>query len=364
MKILAYMGHPAHFHLLKNTIRGLQKRNHPVQVLIQKRDILEELLARTGLDHINILTSGRKDTKLGIGLGVLKRDFRLFSLCLKKRPDIMIGTSVEIPHVGKILNIPTINLNEDDCRAVPLYCKLSYPLSTVILAPTSCSTGRWEKKTVHHHSYHELAYLHPNHFEPQKEVLQAQVSLNRPYFLIRFAKLSAHHDVGKKGLTTEVAKKIIEKLTAHGQVYISSQRPLEPEFARYRLSINPVDMHHVLYHADMYIGDSQTMTAEAAVLGTPALRFNDFVGQLGYLEELEHRYGLTYGIKTTEPEKLYATIEELLNTPGLKEQWQQRRQKMLQDKIDLTAFLLWFIENYPDSVEMMKKDPTYQYRFK
>ncbi len=35
------------------------------------------------------------------------------------------------------------------------------------------------------------------------------------------------------------------------------------------------------------------MIAEAAVLGTPSIRFNDFVGKLGYLEDLEHKYGLT-----------------------------------------------------------------------
>ena len=46
------------------------------------------------------------------------------------------------------------------------------------------------------------------------------------------------------------------------------------------------------------------MAAECAVLGTPSIRFNDFVGKLGYLEELELEYGLTFGIKTSDPEKL------------------------------------------------------------
>ena len=77
-------------------------------------------------------------------------------------------------------------------------------------------------------------------------------------------------------------------------------------------------MHHALYYADIYIGDSQTMTAEAAVLGTPALRFNDFVGKLSYLEELEHKYELTYGIKTSEPEKLYEKIREILKMKLMK----------------------------------------------
>ena len=185
-----------------------------------------------------------------------------------------------------------------------------------------------------------------------------------PFFIIRFAKLTAHHDKGKTGITTEIAQKIIDLLAPHGNIYITSERELEPQFEKYRITIKPENIHHALYYADMYIGDSQTMAAEAAVLGTPSIRFNDFVGKLGYLEELEHKYGLTYGIKTSESQKLYNKIEELINTPNLKEEWQKRRQKMLNDKIDVTAFMVWFIENYPESVKIMKSNPDYQYRFK
>ena len=106
------------------------------------------------------------------------------------------------------------------------------------------------------------------------------------------------------------------------------------------------------------------MTAEAAVLGTPAIRFNDFVGKLGYLEELEHKYGLACGIRTSEPHNLYDKIEELVNTPNIKRIWQERRQKMLSEKIDVAAFMTWFIENYPKSARIMKAKPDYQYQFK
>jgi len=105
-------------------------------------------------------------------------------------------------------------------------------------------------------------------------------------------------------------------------------------------------MHDVLAYADMYIGDSQTMTAEAAVLGTPAVRYNDFVGRLSYLEELEHRYGLTYGIPTTEPEKLFMKVNELLSMDGIKNEWQSRRQKMLSEKTDLTPFMISLLEAF------------------
>ena len=38
------------------------------------------------------------------------------------------------------------------------------------------------------------------------------------------------------------------------------------------MNIDPSDMHHALAFASLYIGDTQTMAAEAAVLGTPSIR--------------------------------------------------------------------------------------------
>jgi hypothetical protein len=37
---------------------------------------------------------------------------------------------------------------------------------------------------------------------------------------------------------------------------------------------------------------------------------------------------------------------------------------MLSEKIDVTAFLVWFIKNYPKSVKIMKENPEFQERFK
>lgn len=40
---------------------------------------------------------------------------------------------------------------------------------------------------------------------------------------------------------------------------------------------------------------------------------------------------------------------------ALREEFYRRREKMLSDKIDVTAFLTWFIENYPDSATQTRK---------
>ena len=91
--------------------------------------------------------------------------------------------------------------------------------------------------------------------------------------------------------------------------------------------------------AKMYIGDSQTMAAEAAVLGTPSIRFNDFVGEIAYLEELEHKYQLTFGIRTSDREKLFAKTKELLEQNNLSDTFKLRKEIMLKEKTDLSILM-------------------------
>jgi len=364
MKILFHLGHPAHFHLFKNVIKNLKKNKNDVLILIKKKDILEDLLKESGFSHSNILPKGRKDSKIGIAIGQLYQDLRMLRFCIKNRPDILIGTSVAISHVGKLLGIPSVNVNEDDAEIVPLYAKLAYPMASVIMAPKVCSTGKWKKKTIQYSGYHELAYLHPNHFKPSKEIIKKYFNPVERYFVIRFAKLTAHHDEGVKGINKDIASKIIELLLPYGRVFITSERKLEPDFEKYRININPLDIHDVMAYSSMYIGDSQTMAAEAGVLGIPFIRFNDFVGRISYLEELENKYKLGFGIKTSQPDKLIEIVKKLLEQKDCKEFYQERRKKMLSEKINYANFLSWFIENYPKSSKIMNENPDYQNKFK
>ncbi len=343
-KFLFYLGHPAHFHLFRYVIAGLRGRGHEVRILVKKKDVLEQLLQDCGWGYVNILPQGRKDNKLSIAWGMLKRDMALWSYTSTFRPHLMAGTSVEIAHVGRLRGISAIAVNEDDWDVVPLFSKTVYPFCSHILAPDCCRTGKWEGKTIHYAGYHELAYLHPDYFHPDENVVHHLYDERRRFYLLRFAKLTAHHDAGISGLHSELVEKIIQMLEPHGKIYITSERPLETQFEKYRISIAPLDMHHALAFADIYIGDSQTMTAEAAVLGTPALRYNDFVGRIGYLEELEHRYQLAQGFKTGRAHDLLQALEYLLNKPARKKAWQDRRRQMLNDKMDVTRYMIDLFE--------------------
>jgi uncharacterized protein len=351
MKLLFHLGHPAHFHLFKNVIINL-RANHNIYVVIKKKDILSDLLKMSGLKYFNILPKGRRDNIFSIALGQLIQNVKMYKLCLRLKPDILIGTSVATSHVGFILRIPSINLNEDDADVVPFYSNLSYPFSTNILAPLGCRMGRWSKgKVTFYNSYHELSYLHPDHFTPKVEIANQYVNTKSPYFILRFAKLGAHHDKGVEGISDAIAIKLIKIMDSYGRVYITSERILNEELEKHRIQINALDMHHILAFASMFVGDSQTMAAEAAMLGVPFIRFNDFVGRISYLEELENKYGLGYGLNSTAVDSLYKTVRQLINLPDRAPLFQERRKLMLADKIDLSKLLVWLIERYPNSVK-------------
>lgn len=342
---LFYLGHPAHYHNVSVIIELLAKNGYSIVLVARSKDVLFDLLE--GLPYKIIYLRPRKGQgKISLITTVLKREFILFRLAKKYKAVMLIGTDIVITHIGNILGIPSVILNEDDAKEVPFLAKFGFKYATAVFSPNCCDLSPYNNKKVGYEGYHELAYLHPNYFTPDKRKVKELFNETKRYFILRFAKLTAHHDEGKKGIDSVVAKKLIDKLSPFGKVYITSERKIEPELEEYRINVNPKDIHHAISFADMYIGDSQTMAAESAVLGTPSIRFNDFVGKLGYLEELEHKYKLTFGIPTNKPDVLYTKVDELLRNESLSEVFTKRKDFMLNKCDDVTQ--LWFnyfIEN-------------------
>ncbi len=355
MNVGVFLGHPAHFHYFKNTVLQLKADGHNVFFAVKEKDILEDLLRNANLSYTKVRGT-RGNSRWDQAISLLKMDMNMIKFVRSNKLDILIGVP---PTFGTraFSNVPIIVCGEDDADVVPLSSWLLLPFTHVCVSPTTCNNGRWEFKSAHFPGYLELAYLHPNHFKTDaSKVKQYGIDVEKPYFIMRFSSLNAHHDSGIQGINTEIAQRLIDILAPHGTIYITSERPLEPQFEQYRIKINPLDMHHVMAFASLYIGDSQTMAAEAGVLGVPFVRFNDFVGRIGYLRELEDVYELGYGIKASSNGSVNALcdrVQELVALPAKERKavFDARRQKMLDEKIDCAKFLTYFIENYPASVK-------------
>jgi hypothetical protein len=357
MKVLFYFGHPSQYLFLKNPINILKEKGIICDIVIKSKDILEALLIENNESYTNILPEGRKSSKRGIIFGLIKRDLRLFKLVKNKAYDLFVGTDPSLSHIGFIKNIPVITVLEDDIQVIPGLARITFPFTSLILTPQGCSTGNYEYKTIHYRGFMKLSYLHPKLFNKKAAVLK------QPYFLIRISSLDAYHDTGINGFNLELLQKIVSKLSKNGSVYISSEGILDETLKTFELKINPIEMQDILSNASLLISDSQSMTMEAAMLGVPSIRYSDFTGRINVLEELEHKYHLTFGIPTSKPLLLFDKIDKLLSETNLIGTFQQRRKIMLSEKIDVTAFMVWFIENYPRSTKIMKENPEYQDRF-
>lgn len=364
MNILIYLGHPAQYHFIKHTAKRLKTDGNNVRLLIKTKDILEALLKEDGWEYENIQTVFRKGTKLAILRASFERTRKVLKAARRFKADILVGTDSSVAQAAWLMRKPALTTLEDDVDVVYNLARMTYPFTTDILVPDVCRVGKWKDKKIGYAGYMKLAYLHPNRFTPDVSVL-TKYGIEGKYILIRLAKLAAHHDTGIKGLNAKIVENIIDIAEAGNyRVFISSETEVEDRLKPYLIQIRHTDIHHLMAYSSLLISDSQSMSVEAAMLGVPNLRFSDFVGRISVLEELESKYHLTIGIRTDEPKRLIDETNAILSGSDSRESWQERRKKMLADKIDVTAFLTWFIENYPDSRRIMKANPNYQMKFK
>lgn len=361
MNILIDIAHPAHVHLIRNTYFELIKRGHKVYITVKDIPSAISLLEKYQIPFIHL--GGKSDSLLGKALLQFGYNLKVWWLVFSKKIDIGFGTSITIPHISRFSKMHAIILDDDDDVVEPLFVKYGHPYADVVLSPACVS--RASKKVVFYNGYHELAYLHPQRFTPDPTVL-SEIGLKAGdiYFVLRFNAFKAHHDVGVEGLSIENKLKLIAYLEKRGKVFITTERNIDTEFKKYQLLLSPEKIHSLIYYATMLIGDSQTMTSEAAVLGTPALKCNSFAGKLSVPNELENKYQLCYSYLPEQSNEFFAKIDELLCDENRASVFAENKQKMLADKIDVSAFFVWFIENYPQSAKIMKENPDYQYPFK
>jgi len=88
------------------------------------------------------------------------------------------------------------------------------------------------------------------------------------------------------------------------------------------------------------------------------LKCNSFAGKLSVPNELENKYKLCYSYLPGQSNDFFEKIDELLNDANAATVFAENKEKMLADKIDVTAFYVWFIENYPKSAKIMRENNT------
>jgi predicted glycosyltransferase len=348
MRILFDMGHPGHVHLFKNTINSLKKDCHDVKITARNKEVTQDLLTAYGFEY-----EDRGKIFKGIlnkAFGMFQIDLKLFFIAKKFQPDILIGVNNPyVAHVGAVLRKPVIIFN--DTENVPMARLITYPFVQAILTPMHFREHVDPKKHIKIQGFKELAYLHPNYFFQNPHVLEELGLLpNEKFIIVRFVSWGATHDIGHHGINDKIG--LVKVLETYGRVLLTSEGDPPPELKPYLIKIPPEKLHNLLFYATLYVGEGATMASEAAVLGTPSIYVSSLAGRFGNFIELEETYDLLYSF--TDGNAALGKAIEILQNKKSKEDWMSKRELMLKDKIDVTAFIVWFIENYPKSFEDLK----------
>ena len=356
MKVLIDIGHPAHVHYFRNLIKIMELKGHEFLIIAKNRNIVQSLLTQYQISYV--LRNEYPKSLIGKLLRIPLTNLFVIWQTLKFKPNILIGFSgTHIAHAGFILRIPRIVLDDTEHAK---FAHASYkPFASVILTP-ACFMKDFGKKHIRFKSYMELCYLHPNYYTPDSNVrYELGVKDTEKFVIVRFVSWRASHDIGQTGLSVEYQRKLVIELSKHYKIFISSEEPLPEDLKVHCFNLHPSKMHDTLAACDLFIGEGATMASESAILGTPAIYINSL--ELGYTTEQENEYGLVYNYRT--PEGIIDKALELLNNYS-KDNFRVKRSKLIRNNIDPTSFLIWFIEQYPNSRDQMKLNPDFQYKFK
>ncbi|RQG97035.1 DUF354 domain-containing protein [Natrarchaeobius chitinivorans] len=337
MKYLFFTNTPAHVHLYKHAVRTLRERGHDVLVLARDYTCTVDLLEWYELPYE---VYGSCGTTKGSLLSRLPAHYaRAIRLALRFDPDLVFGMGGYAAHTGAVIGAPTVLLI--DSEPASFDHTISTPFARAIITPNTFRKDLGEKHYVFS-GFKECAYLHPEIYEPDPTIRdRLGVGPDEPYAILRLNAFGSQHDVGKKGITGSARRHIADHLDEEATVLVSDEgddTDLENISAR-QFDLHPALMHDALAEAELLVADTQTMVTEAALLGTPAIRSNSFVGDddMGNFVELENQ-GLIHNVGSVD--EIVDQAMGVLASDGIDETWQRRRDEFLSDKANLTEIIV------------------------
>jgi hypothetical protein len=326
--------HPKHYLTVRALGRRCRDKGLDVIWTARDKDVLLTLMREDGFDPI-VLTRAQPGLVRKLGeLAVY--DWKLLAIARRHRPVALLGKTVSLTHVGRLLGIPSILINDDSAVANPQYRYLAYPFATRILTGECLGEDYGPRQTTYP-GLMELAYLHPAAFTPDTGIrAELNIAHGTRLFVMRLVAFDAYHDVGQRGFSRSMVERVAARLSAAGQLYIVSEAPLPGGLARFKLPLPASRLHHVLAASDLVLGDGPTVSVEAALLGRPAIVYGSYFAKLAYFHTLAERFGLIEGFPTGSEDALFRRIDEMLADSGLLARWSDRRAAMLAEWRDPT----------------------------
>ncbi len=321
MRILFYIAHPAKFHLFKYSINEIRK-NYLVHIIINSKDVLEDLIKSEGWEYTNLFPKGRNiSNKPSVIYSALKFLITLYRLekylFMHKKYDVFV-TDDSLVVNGWCRRIPSYIFNDNDIETIKIN-KILFYFAYRIISPNSTNLGTFTKKKISFVGNKAIAHLHPHYFKPKMKTLTKYNLSENKYCVIRVAKLNATHDIdGNTGITDTDLESIISIIDNKFRMVIVSERKIPVHLQKFIYTGNPIDISDILNFAIFVISDSGTMATEAAMLGVPNILINKLAKNIGVHKELKNA-GLQHYFDQFNDS--LSIIDDFVNDVKIKQKW-------------------------------------------
>ncbi len=336
MRVLITLAHPAHVHFFKNFVDEMRDLGHEFKLMVKKRENTTRLLDLLGYDYeVFGKTYSGTPSK---AWGVVRNDLSLVRSAKKFDPDFTASIGgLYSCHAGAMRGVPTIDFMDTESATFTNY--LTFPFATVVATPDCYRQDVPSKKHLTYKGYHELAYLHPDRFDPKKKYVEEAGLEPGEYSVVRFSSQDARHQEDEVRLQRKEKIDLVRNLSDYGPVLVDSEEPLPGPIQEHRMDIREDRFHHILAHASLYVGQGATTASEAGVLGVPWIFISN--SHRCYLEDQEVHYHL--GVKVESEKRARDMVEVILEG-----QWdfEGARKRLLEDKIDVTEWMVRLAEFY------------------
>lgn len=334
--------HPKHYYQFKALINHYKKRGDKVIVIARNKDIVFSLLDEERVEY-EVYGKYQKNLFMKFFSGFLTL-IQYDRLIKKYKPDIILSkaspysTLLSKIHASKTVIFP-------DSEVVALTNKLVSKIADIIVTPKYFTIDFGEKH-ARIDGFFEETYISPNNLKINTGIHDLlHIGKDEKYAILRFVSWNANHDIGKKGIDHQQLEELVSVLSKNMKVFITSEEELPERFKEFKLNIPLNEIHSALYYADLYIGDSQTMATEAALLGTPSIRCNDFVGDndMSNFIYLEEQLALLKNFNNWN--EAIKTIRSMIIDGKAKVEWRERRSQYFKNKQDINEQIEKIIES-------------------
>lgn len=357
MKILIDINHPAHVHYFRNFIKIMEGKGHEFIVTNRDSKMINHLLDHYEIPHIVRTARSSKKGSLGAAMNLLSILKTIASVSFKHKPDLYLGfANAPSAIIAKLRRKPCILLDDTDHNV--LNHKLYLPGASVVLTPFYFNR-KLGKKQIYFNAFVEQLYLHSKIYEINHDNIMRNNLKEGEYALVRYIAYDAHHDAKTIPMETEQKIDFLNIISDKLKPVLSVEEKAKVAFpAHFTSQIIPETMHDIEAGAKFILTEGGTMATECFLLGIPYIIINPL--RSGASDYQTSQYP-DVAIQSTNSDEIRDAIIKFSSTDHNAE---EHRKKIESTTFNPTAFLVWFVENYPKSEMEIRNNPNIQYNFK